>query len=271
MSEFRCGHYIFDLSRRTYVMGILNLTPDSFSDGGDYNVLDTAIKRALEIQEEGADIIDIGAQSTRPGYQKINVEDEKERLIPVLKQLKNVLSIPISVDTFYSKVAYDALNCGASIINDVTGFKDNNMFDVVKESDCGCIIVHDMMPQNIKEFFQLQYNKAVEIGIDPARLCFDPGIGFGKSYYENLYILKNPYKFKIEGKALLIGASRKRVIGMSCGNPPFKERTYGTIAAHTLAIAGGANIIRVHDVKEAVQAVKMTDAILKESEVCDCG
>ncbi len=267
MSIFRCGKYMLDLSKKTYVMGILNLTPDSFSDGGDFNTLELALKRAKEIENEGADIIDIGAQSTRPGYIKISEEEELKRLAPALKEICKSVKIPVSIDTFYSSVAYEALNLGASVINDVTGFKDNNMFEVVKGSDCGCIIMHDMPGLNIKSFFNAQLNKAERFGIDKQRLCFDPGIGFGKSYEENLYILKNPYEFKIEDIAILIGASRKRVIGMSCGNPPFKERLCGTIAAHVLAVAGGANIVRVHDVKETVQAVKVADSILRENEM----
>lgn len=136
-------------------MGILNLTPDSFSDGGDFNTLELALKRAKEIENEGADIIDIGAQSTRPGYIKISEEEELKRLAPALKEICKSVKIPVSIDTFYSSVAYEALNLGASVINDVTGFKDNNMFEVVKGSDCGCIIMHDMPGLNIKSFLML--------------------------------------------------------------------------------------------------------------------
>lgn len=262
MSVFKAGKYTLPLGERTYVMGILNVTPDSFSDGGKWNNVNLAIKRAHEIEEQGADILDIGAQSTRPGYERISIEEEMNRLVPVLEGLRDKLSIPVSIDTFYPEVAERALELGADIINDVTGFRDKNMMAVASKSNCGCIIMHDQLGINIKPFFENQLKIANEYGIEKERICFDTGIGFGKTYEENLYVLKHHKDMIVEGCATLIGASRKRVIGQPCGNPPFDERLAGTIAAHTIAMVGGADIIRVHDVAEAVQAAKVADAIL---------
>ncbi len=269
MPVFSCGKREFSLSKRAYVMGILNITPDSFSDGGKWNTPKKALERALEIEKEGADFIDIGAQSTRPGFTKISQEEEAKRLIPVLKEIRGKLKIPISIDTFYPYVAEIALDLGADIINDVNGFKDEEMFRVASKSDCGCLIMHSGANlETIKPFFEEQIGKALSYNIDKKRICLDPGIGFGKSYEENLLILKDVNKYKIDGCAMLIGASRKRVIGESCGNPPFSERMPGTIAAHTLAVASGADIIRVHDVKEAVQAAKVASKIVFSQEEC---
>lgn len=263
MKIFKAGKFTLNLSEKTYVMGILNVTPDSFSDGNKWFDVESAVEHAAQMQCAGADIIDIGAQSTRPGYVKITPEEEMKRLMPVFRALKGQISVPISVDTFYPEVAKEALNEGVSIINDVTGFKNEQMIEIAAQSDCGCIVMHDGMNSQIKSFFDSQLNKMLENNISQSRICFDPGIGFGKTYEENLEVLKNLKKYLIKGVSTLVGASRKRVIGAPCGNPPFSERMPGTIAAHTIAILNGANIIRVHDVKEAVQAAKVADAILK--------
>lgn len=262
MNIFRAQNYKMELGVKSYVMGVLNVTPDSFSDGGNWYNTDLAIKRAFEIQAQGADILDIGAQSTRPEFTKISSSEELKRLIPVLEGIKGKLRIPISVDTFYPEVAAEALGLGADIINDVTGFKNDDMLRTVSESDCGIIIMHNYGKiGDIVKFFQIQKEKANKFGIHSNRICFDPGIGFGKTYEENLFILRNLPKFKIKDNALLIGASRKRVIGRSCGNPPFKDRVAGTIAAHSVALFNGADIVRVHDVVEGVQAAKVISKI----------
>lgn len=265
MSFFTAGKYRLDLSKKTYVMGILNLTPDSFSDGGKWNSAENSIKRAIEIQNQGADILDIGAQSTRPGFIKISAQEEWGRLKFTLENIQNKIKIPISIDTFYPEVANKALALGADIINDITGFKDPKMFEVTAKSNCGIIINHDLNSINVKSFFENQLLKAKSFEIDRNRICLDPGIGFNKNQAQDAYIIKNLKNIKISDVALLIGLSRKRVIGMNCGNPPPEERLAGTIAANTLAIQGGANIIRVHDVKESVQAALVTDAILKSN------
>lgn len=260
---FKAGGHNLRLNRKSYVMGILNVTPDSFSDGGKWLNPDLAVKRALDIQSQGADILDIGAQSTRPGYVKISWQEELNRIIPVLRGIKGRITIPVSVDTFYPEVAERSLELGAEIINDVMGFKDKRMFEVVSDSKCGLVIMHDGQNDTMINFFENQINLANKYNIDINRICLDPGIGFGKSYEENLSILGNVSKFKVGDCAVLVGASRKRVVGMSCGNPPFESRLPGTISAHTAALLSGADIIRVHDVPEAVQSSCVVDKIIE--------
>lgn len=265
MSVFQTGKYSLPLGEKTYVMGIVNVTPDSFSDGGKWYTPEKAAKHALLLQEQGADLLDLGGQSTRPGYTPIGWKEEWERLEPVFALLKGKVRVPVSVDTFYPEVAELALEAGADIINDVTGFAREEMFSLARQFGCGCVIMHDQPDfSTIRPFFDRQLEKAVQFGLSPEQVCFDPGVGFGKTYEENLRILGGLKALLIPGTAMLVGASRKRVIGQPCGNPPFMERLPGTIAAHTLAIAGGADIIRVHDVAEAVQAVRVTDAVLQE-------
>ncbi len=261
LSYFCAGKYTLDLSAKTYIMGILNITPDSFSDGGKFYDPKNAIKRALEIQNEGADILDIGAQSTRPGCVQITPKEELKRLLPVMEGLKNLVKIPISVDTFYPSVANQVLALGADIINDVTGFQNEDILKIAADSDCGLVIMHSG-ETDVTSFFKNQLKKIVKFGINKERVCFDPGIGF-KTRKQDYYILNNLQKFKIDDCAMLVGLSRKRVIGEACGNPPFEKRLPGTIAANTIAITGGASILRVHDVAENVQAAQVADRILK--------
>jgi dihydropteroate synthase len=262
---WKAGRYILPLGHKTYVMGILNVTPDSFSDGGRYTDPGAALEHALQMQEEGADIIDLGGQSTRPGYEAIGAEEEWARLAPVMSRLCGALSVPVSVDTFYPLVAGRALSAGADVINDVTGFQDPAMFQLARESGCGCVVMHSGAGvDTIRPFFARRLQEAVQQGLDPAQLCFDPGIGFGKTYEENLAVLREMRGLLLPPYAMLVGASRKRVIGAPCGNPPFTKRLPGTLAAHTLAVAGGADVVRVHDVAEAVQAARVADAILRE-------
>jgi dihydropteroate synthase len=254
-------------------MGILNVTTDSFSDGGKYFETNSAVDRAFEIENLGADILDIGAQSSRPNFTRISPEEELQRIIPVLEKLQDRIKIPISVDTFYPKVAEIVLKHGVSIVNDVNGLK-GKMFEVVSKSDCGIVIMHspvDLTKENdiksasdtrIVDFFTEQIKKAEKYKIEKSRICLDPGIGFGKCTSDNLYILANIDKFKIRGYAFLIGVSRKRVIGDSTNTVP-EKRLYGTIAAHSIAQFFGANILRVHDIKEAVQAASVIDDIKK--------
>ncbi len=267
MKTFQAGKFSLPLNEKTYIMGILNVTPDSFSDGGLFFSTEKAVEHALEMREQGADIIDIGAQSTRPGYTPIPPEQEWERLEPVLRALRGRLDAPVSVDTYFPQVAQAALENGADIINDIHGFTDEGMFKVAACSDCGCIIMHPCGAEGsiltaIRSFFSEKHKEALANGISQNRICFDPGVGFGKTLEQNYQILANVEQIKFGGCAFLMAASRKRVIGVPCGNPPFEERLYGTIAAHTLAMAGGADILRVHDVAQAVQAAKVADAVL---------
>ena len=265
MGVFQAGKHRLPLNR-TYVMGILNVTPDSFSDGGRYLDPDAAVARALEMQAQGADIIDIGGQSTRPGYEAILPQEEWARISQVLPAVVQATGLPVSVDTFYPWVAQRALEAGASFLNDVKGFGPE-MLQVAAGSQCGCVVMDpgttggDICVR-VREFFLDRLQQARAMGIDPARLCFDPGIGFGKTMEENLELLAGVDRTKVEGCAFLMAASRKRVTGMVCGNPPFEERLPATLAAHTAAVLGGADILRVHDVKEAVQAARMADALM---------
>lgn len=261
MSIFKCGKYSLPL-KRTYVMGILNVTPDSFSDGGLFLNPEKAIAHAIKMQEKGADIIDVGAQSTRPGCQKISYIEEWNRLKLVIPELVKKLNIPISIDTFYPEVAKNALDCGVSIINDVNGFKNEKMWDIASKRSCGCIIMHDGSFKTIKEFFKKTLLKAKEYNIEPQRLCFDPGIGFGKDFTDNINTIKNLEYLRINSIPILIGLSKKSFIGKICNNVNSEERLPGTIAANIISIINGANIIRVHDVKEAVMANKVLKALL---------
>ncbi|WP_283609159.1 dihydropteroate synthase [Faecalispora anaeroviscerum] len=276
MSGFQAGKYFLSLNGPACIMGILNVTPDSFSDGGQSFRPENAVARALEMQEQGAGMIDIGGQSTRPGFTAIPPQEEWARIEPVLKALAGRFSVPVSVDTFYPQVAALALSAGADVINDVNGFTDPGMFPAVLQSGCGCIIMHNghVLQENTEEdilvrvrrFFEDKLRQAQGMGIAPERICFDPGVGFGKTYEENLRLLANVDAVRIEGCAFLMAASRKGVIGKSCGNPPAADRMPGTLAAHTLAQAGGAQLLRAHDVLEAVQAAQVAHAVLGARE-----
>lgn len=267
MAVFQAGKYEFPLGEKAYVMGILNVTPDSFSDGGSWFSPETAVAHAMEMQEQGADIIDIGAQSTRPGFTRISPQEEWQRLEPVLRQLGGRLNVPVSVDTFYPQVAKQALSYGVSIINDVTGFDDPAMITAAAASDCGCIVMHHSgsdgtgILESINSYFLEKIKQMTHAGIPTQRICLDPGVGFGKTHEENLCIVANAARLRAGNCALLMAASRKRVIGGECGNPPFDKRMPGTLAAHSIAIFEGADMVRVHDVPEAIQAAQVSLAI----------
>ena len=258
------------------VMGILNVTPDSFSDGGRFTLPEAAIARALEMQNQGADILDVGAQSTRPGAQAISPQEEIERLMGVLDLLKGNLRIPISVDTSSPEVAALALNNGASIINDVSGRVNPEMAAVVQSAGAGWVIMHNVggakavnvsyesgVLKSVHSFFEKALLKTAALGLDESYICFDPGIGFGKSHQDNLRLLRHLKEVKIEGLALLTGASRKRVVGTAVLEEDATKREPGTVAAHTAAIAGGSDIIRVHDVSKGLQGARMADALFR--------
>jgi dihydropteroate synthase len=257
-----------DLSHYTNIMGILNITPDSFSDGGRYNHVDTAIVRALEIQQEGADVLDVGAQSTRPGHIPISPQEEAERLLPVLLALRGKLSIPISVDTYYPEVAAQALDAGAAIINDISNSLTNGMPELVSRYDAGLVMMHNGMGEStfteVRRYFEQALEYAAKAGLPREAVCLDPGAGFGKSRQGDLEVVARLPELTqgLPDVAVLVGASRKRVVGAYCGNPPFEERLAGTLAIHTVAQMNGARLLRVHDVAAAVQAAKVTDALL---------
>ena len=234
---------------RTYIMGILNVTPDSFSDGGSYSDPEKAIARAYEMAEQGADIIDVGGQSTRPGHIAIPPEEEWLRIQPVLNRLCRDSDLIISVDTYYPEVARLSMELGANIINDVTGFREPLMRKYAALHQAGCIVMHDIqLDENadicgeLTAFFRKRTAECIADGIGRESICLDPGVGFGKSYPQNLAIAGNFRNICLEDYPMLAAASRKRVIGMSCGNPPANGRMPGTIAYHTACILGGANI-----------------------------
>lgn len=267
-----CGGQL-DLSVRTHIMGILNVTPDSFSDGGRYNAVDKAVERAIQIQEEGADILDIGGQSTRPGHTPISAEEEWRRIGPVLEALRGRVTIPISIDTYYKEVAVRALEAGAQILNDVSGSMNNGMPQVAAQYGAALVMMHggngadaedsaDAVHE-VRRYFEQALELAEQAGLPASSVCLDPGIGFGKPRMGDIELIARLPELVhgLPDVALLVGASRKRVVGMCCGNPPFSERLPGTLAIHTLAQWNGAHILRVHDVAAAVQAARVTDAV----------
>jgi dihydropteroate synthase len=259
-------------------MGILNVTPDSFSDGGRYNLPDLAIERALRMEDEGADILDIGGESTRPGSGRISAEEELDRVIPVLEKLSGRISIPISIDTMKAAVARQAVRAGAEIINDVSALRfDPDMTGTASGLQTPVVLMHmrgmpDTMQQGdlsyrslrgeIVNFLRERLHEAVAGGIDPENIIVDPGFGFGKSLEDNLKLLKYLREFKILGQPLLIGVSRKAFTGKVTGAED-SVRLEGGAAAVTAAILNGANIVRVHDVSFMKKAALMADAILR--------
>ncbi len=265
----------FDLGKKTYVMGILNVTSDSFFDGGMYNSPQKAVAHTKKMLGNGADIIDIGANSSRPGHTVLSEKEELEIIMQYLPLIKNETNAVISVDTFYPTVALYALENGASIINDISGIFNAEMAELVKKYNCGWIIMHTGggdsstvvnyekgVSYAVLEFFIETLKKCEEFGISKNQLCFDMGIGFGKSHNDNLELIKNIKDIKIKDVALLTALSSKRVVANST-NTLKEDLIYGTISANSLAIQGGTDIIRVHNVRENVLAAKMCDAVVR--------
>ncbi|MCM8818279.1 MAG: dihydropteroate synthase [Candidatus Omnitrophica bacterium] len=278
--KWKIKNRIFKIDR-PFIMGILNVTPDSFFDGGKYFDIDKAVERGIEIEKEGADIIDIGGVSTRPGSSPINEDEEISRVIPIIKILSKKLKIPISCDTFRSKVAEKALENGAEIINDISSFSiDERLLDVIKSSDCGYILMHmkgipetmqinpyyENVIEEISKFFENKIEIMRENKIDIERVVIDPGIGFGKRVVDNLEILKNLNKFKKFERPILIGTSRKSFIGKIL-NLEVEERLEPTIATNVYAFLKGANIFRVHDVKEVKRGIDIIFKIEKNEDI----
>jgi dihydropteroate synthase len=254
---------------RSLVMGILNVTPDSFSDGGRFNDVGHAVAQAMRMAEEGADIIDIGAESTRPGHEPISASTEIARLIPVLEALRGRITCPISVDTMKAPVAEAALANGATIINDVWGFKrDPRLAPLAAKHKAAVVLMHNRetidptidIVDDMLRFLDASLKEALAAGVSRDVIALDPGIGFGKTLEQNLEALAAVPRLKDLGSAVLVGASRKSMIGKIIPSET-DERLPGTIALHTAAILKGADVIRVHDVKEAVQAARVTDRL----------
>jgi dihydropteroate synthase len=270
--------FCLDFSKKTYIMGILNITPDSFSDGGLYLDKDKAVEQASRLVEDGADIIDIGGESSRPGSEPVSVEEEISRAIPVIEAVSKKVKVPISIDTYKAGVARRALDAGASMVNDISGLRfDPDMPKVAAEYKVPVVIMHikgkpkDMqqnpvyealIPQ-VMDYLKTSISLAVKSGIPEEMIILDPGIGFGKTFEHNLEIIKNLRGFSMLGRPLAIGVSRKAFIGRILGDAPPSERLEGTAAAVAISIFNGANIVRVHDVKEMAKVAKVADAIKK--------
>ena len=273
--RFRIKGGELELGQRTLLMGVLNVTPDSFSDGGLYFDRQLAIERALQMVEEGADIIDIGGESTRPFSEPTPLEEELRRVIPVIEAVAPKISIPISIDTYKAKVAFEALQAGASIVNDISGLRfDPEMVKIVAESGAGLIVMHikgtpktmqldphyDDVMDEIKSYLKESIEKAELEGVHPESIVVDPGIGFGKKLHHNLEIFRRLNELEELGKPILVGPSRKSFIGEILGLP-VSERLYGTLGAVAYCALKGVHIVRVHDVKAARQVVDIIDAI----------
>ena len=266
----RIGSRDFATTGHTYIMGILNVTPDSFSDGGKFNQIDAALKHAEEMIRDGADVIDIGGESTRPwGYTKISDEEETGRVVPVIEAVKKEFGIPISVDTYKSGVAEAAAQAGADLINDIWGLKyDARMAEVIAKSGLACCLMHNRdnteyrnfmedMKQDLRETIAL----AKAAGIADDKIILDPGVGFAKSYENNLEVISRLKEFNELKYPVLLGTSRKSVIGLTL-DLPAAERVEGTIVTTVMAVEAGCMFVRVHDVKENHRAIQMAEAIL---------
>ncbi|MGB9824783.1 MAG: dihydropteroate synthase [Candidatus Hydrothermia bacterium] len=265
-----------ELGKRTLIMGILNVTPDSFYDGGKYYYVDQAVRRAEKILGEGADILDIGGESTRPGAESVSLQEEMDRVLPVIEKLKG-FPIPISIDTYKSEVAEEACKLGASIINDISGLQfDPNILNVAKKYDTFLIIMHikgtpkDMQKnpeynnviEEISDFLRRQSDLALSKGIERSKIIIDPGIGFGKTLEHNLEIIRNIETFKKLGYPVLVGHSRKSMIGALLGGVPPEDRLYGTLGLSAYLISRKVDILRVHDVKAHVDLRSVLEALL---------
>lgn len=273
--SLKLGDRNLPLGERTVVVGVLNITPDSFSDGGQNFSIETAIERAIEMEAQGADIIEIGGESTRPGATPVAVDEELARVLPVLQGLQGRLNIPISVDTYKNQVARQALACGASLINDISALRfDAAIADTVAETGAALILMHmrgepSTMQQiaaseeifaEICSDMEEALQTAVARGVQRQQIIFDPGLGFGKTFEQNLAILNHLERFATLNLPVMIGASRKSFIGRITGRPA-NERIFGTAASVAAAILRGAHLVRVHDVREMVEVARLTDAI----------
>jgi len=272
-----------ELGRRTLIMGVLNVTYDSFSDGGLFVEAEAAVEHAERMVAEGADIIDVGGESSRPGADPVPAEVEMDRVLPVIEKLAKRINVPISIDTYKSSVARCALGMGACMVNDISALRsDPDMAPVVAEARVPVVLMHmkgtpkdmqldphyDSLISEIISFLEDRIQAAVDAGISPSQIIVDPGIGFGKTVAHNLEIIRRLREFKCLGKPIMIGTSRKSFIGKVL-DLPVGDRLEGTLATVAVAIANGADIVRVHDVKETARAARMTDAIVRSHGISD--
>ncbi len=270
----KIGNKEFQTRDHTYVMGILNLTPDSFSDGGRWNDNDRALCHVEEMVKEGADIIDIGGESTRPGYTIISGEEETARVVPVIQAVKKEFDVPVSLDTYKSEVAAAGIAAGADMINDIWGLKwDERIAGVIADSELPCCLMHNRKNKEYRNFMQdvtedlaKTLQLAQQAGIARDRIILDPGVGFAKTYEQNLEVIRSMEELRVLGCPLLLGCSRKSVVGLTLGLP-VDERLEGTLATTVIAVMKGCMFVRVHDVRENVRAVRMTEAVLRGGRV----
>ena len=275
---WRIGDRAFDCSERTLVMGILNVTPDSFSDGGRFFSEVYAARHAIQMVADGADLIDVGGESTRPGSEPVSLREELARVLPVIGRLVDeVPGVPISIDTRKAEVAAAALDAGASLVNDVSGGTDPTMFDVVREGEAAIVLMHmkgepktmqeapaygDVVAE-VRGYLRERVEAAEFAGIEAERIAVDPGIGFGKDLEDNLRLMRGLDALLELGRSVLVGPSRKRFIGTLLGDLPPEERVEGTAGAVAWLVARGAHIVRVHDVREMVRVVRVVDALTR--------
>ena len=279
--QWKIAGCVVDLSRHGLIMGVLNVTPDSFSDGGKFFTVEKAVEHGLRMAAEGAQIIDIGGESTQPGAEFVAVEEELRRVIPVVERLRAKIDIFISIDTSKAQVARAAIEVGASIVNDVTGGQgDKEMMPFVAESKAAFIIIHmqgnprtmqiephyiDVVSE-VADFFRQQYAHALECGIDPMAIAFDPGIGFGKTLEHNLELLAQLERIRVYERPLVVGVSRKSFLAKLIGSSEMNDRRAPAVALTSLLRTRGADVFRVHDVKENVNALLVTEAILQKAK-----
>jgi len=279
--QWRIGNRVFDVSRQGLIMGVLNVTPDSFSDGGQFFTAENAIERGVTMAAESANIIDVGGESTRPGAEPVAEDEELRRVIPVIEKLRAQVDVPISIDTSKAEVARAAIEAGASLVNDVTGGRgDKQMLPLVAETKSAFIIMHmqgtprtmQMQPryedvvEEIANFFRQQYACAIGLNIDPMAIAFDPGIGFGKTLEHNLELLAQLERIRAHDRPLVVGVSRKSFLAKIIGSPNMVDRLAPGVALTSLLRARGADVFRVHDVKENVYALRVTEAILQRAK-----
>ena len=278
---WKIGDRLFDLSRQGLIMGVLNVTPDSFSDRGNFFDMGDAVQHGLKMAAEGADIVDIGGESTRPGAEAVTAEEELRRVIPVIEQLRRRSEVIISVDTSKAEVARAGIEAGASIVNDVTGGRgDGEMMPLIAETKSAFIIMHmqgtpqtmQIAPQytnvisEISDFFRQQYARALVYNIDTMAIAFDPGIGFGKTLEHNLELLAQLERLRACDRPIVIGVSRKSFLGKQINSGQMSDRLAPAVALTSLLRARGADVLRVHDVKENAHALKVTEAILQRTK-----
>ncbi len=266
--NMKIGNRVFDLTHHTYIMAILNMTPDSFSDGGSYATLDDALYRVEQMLAEGADVIDVGGESTRPGHAVIGDEEEIQRVTPVIEAITKRFDVPVSIDTYKSAVAKAALQSGAHMVNDIWGLQhDPAMADVIAQAGAACCLMHnqqgtqyDNLLLECLETLRQSAKKAEQAGVPKEHIMLDPGIGFGKTCAQNLALMGQLEQFHLLGYPMLLGTSRKSMIGLTL-DLPADQRVEGTLVTTVLAVQAGWNFVRVHDIKENYRTIKMAEAI----------